>query len=57
MFDVSVADEELARALNCPVGAPLLTGRQVVMAEKHQILYYKEQYIVSDRYKYVVSYR
>lgn len=57
MFDVSVADEELARALNCPVGAPLLTVRQVVMAEKHQILYYNEQYIVSDRYKYVVSYR
>lgn len=57
MFDVSAADEKQARALDCPAGTPLLTVRQVVMAEKHQILYYNEQYIMSDRYKYVVSYR
>lgn len=57
MFDVSAANEEQSRALDCPAGTPLLVVRQVVMAEEHQILYYNEQYILSDRYKYVVSYR
>lgn len=56
MFDVSPANEDQAKVFDCPVGTPLLLVQQVVMGDGRQILYYNEQYILSQRYRYVVSY-
>ncbi len=56
MFDVSPASEEQAQVFGCPAGTPLLLVQQVVMGDDRQILYYNEQYILSERYRYMVSY-
>ena len=55
-FQVFPADEALSQVFGCSIGTPLLLVQQMVMAEDRQILYYNEQYILSDRYRYVVSY-
>ena len=56
LFLVASASEEQAEVFGCSAGTPLLLVQQVVMAENRQILYYNEQYMLSDRYRYVVSY-
>lgn len=56
VFDVTTATREQAQMLDCTSGTPLLTVHQIVMTTNRQILYYNEQYILSERYKYAVSY-
>ena len=56
IFDIAPASKEHAQFLSCNAGTPMLRVRQIVMTENHQILYYNEQYILTDRYKYAVSY-
>ncbi|MDR1650467.1 MAG: GntR family transcriptional regulator [Synergistaceae bacterium] len=53
-FDVSEAGCEHAAHLECGEGAPLLRVRQTVKAIDNQAMYFNEQYIRSDRYKYAV---
>lgn len=54
-FEVRFATKEQAAWLNCPVNTPLLGVSQIVSGERHGILYYNEQFIRSDIYKYVVG--
>ena len=56
VFEVNPATKEHAKMLKCEVRTPLLTVKQVVMTTNRQILYYNEQYILTDRYKYAISY-
>lgn len=56
VFDIAPATEEQADVFRCPPGAPLLLVQQTVLAADRQILYYNEQYILTERYKYVISY-
>ena len=56
IFDIAPASKEHAQFLSCNAGTPMLRVRQIVMTENHQILYYNEQYMLTDRYKYAVSY-
>ena len=55
VIEVKYADKEQARYLECSFGEALLGVSQTVMTEEQEILYYNEQYIRSDRYKYVVG--
>ncbi|MEG2699516.1 MAG: UTRA domain-containing protein, partial [Ruthenibacterium sp.] len=54
-FEVRFATKEHAQWLECPVNMPLLGISQVVYNEMHNVLYYNEQFIRSDIYKYVVE--
>ncbi len=54
-FEVHFAGKEQASWLQCPVNTPLLKVSQVVLNEMRGVLYYNEQYIRSDIYKYVVG--
>lgn len=54
-IEVKQATREHARSLECPVGTALLGVNQTVMTADREILYYNEQYIRSDRYKYFVG--
>jgi len=54
VFEIKTADRELAQYLDCSVGYPLLRVKQVVLIERDEPLYYNEQFIRSDRYKYTV---
>lgn len=56
IFDIARATEEQAIIFRCQANAPLLLVRQTVLTRDRQILYYNEQFILTDRYKYVVSY-
>ena len=56
IFDIACATEEQAALFRCQPGTPLLLVRQTVLTADRQILYYNEQYILSERYKYVISY-
>lgn len=52
-FDVRLADKEQSKWLECQLDTPLLGIQQLVYNEHNQILYYNEQYIKSEIYKYV----
>lgn len=54
-ISVKLASREQAKSLECSAGTPLLGVDQTVMTEQKEILYYNEQYIRSDRYKYYVG--
>lgn len=54
-ISVKPATREQAKSLECAAGTPLLGVDQTVMTEAREILYYNEQYIRSDRYKYYVG--
>lgn len=56
IFDICQATKEQAAIFRCVTNTPLLQVRQTVLASDRQILYYNEQYILSERYKYMVSY-
>lgn len=56
IFDIVQATDEQAGIFRCQPNTPLLLVRQTVLTQDRQILYYNEQYILSERYKYVVSY-
>lgn len=55
-FDITLATTAMAELLSCNERTPLLTVRQLVMAEDRQVLYYNEQFILAEQYKYRVSY-
>lgn len=55
-FDVIMASEDAAAYLKCRKKTPLLAVYQTVLTENSQVLYYNEQYIISERYKYMVAY-
>lgn len=55
-FDVAGATEETTRVFHCQPGTPLLLVRQTVLTMDREIMYYNEQFILSERYKYVVYY-
>ncbi|MDR0615376.1 MAG: GntR family transcriptional regulator [Synergistaceae bacterium] len=54
-FDISMASHEHASYLECPEGYPLLRVRQTIKAEDMRVIYFNEQFIRADRYKYAVS--
>ena len=54
IFDVCEAGNEAAKYLDCSLTFPVLRVRQKVYSEEKKIIYYNEQYIRSDRYKYAV---
>lgn len=54
-IEVKQASREQARSLECPAGTALLGVDQTVMTDDKEVLYYNEQYIRSDRYKYHVG--
>lgn len=56
IYDVVRAGREHASSLGCNLGTPLLRVWQTVMAEQRQVLYCNEQYIMSDLYKYAITY-
>lgn len=53
-FDVCEAGEEAAKYLDCDIAFPLLRVSQKVYGEERKLIYYNEQHIRSDRYKYAV---
>lgn len=53
-YEVRHASKEHAEHLDCKVGTPLLQVSQTVFRENGKKLYYDEQYIRSDRYKYAM---
>ncbi len=55
MFEVKYSNKEYSDLLKCATNMPLLKVRQLVYAENDEVLYYNEQYIRSDKYKYTVS--
>ncbi len=52
-YEVRFADKMQAKWLKCPVNTPLLGVSQVVYTQQEQVLYYNEQYIRSEIYKYI----
>lgn len=56
-FDIVTADETIAKVLQCQPDTPLLKVSQTVLAEDQQIIYYNEQYILTQRYTYMVDYQ
>jgi GntR family transcriptional regulator len=54
MFDVEFANKKVAEILNCPKSTPLLKINQKVLTINEELVYYNEQYIRQDLYKYVV---
>lgn len=57
MFNVVLASEEIASKLNCKVGTPLLHIEQKVLTEEGSLIYFNEQYVRQDLYRYVVKSR
>lgn len=54
VFEVGHATREHSAYLDCVVGTPLLRVSQTVLTDQLRVMYYNEQYIRSDRYKYTV---
>jgi len=52
VFDIKYANKEIAGFLKCEVSYPLLRVRQTVMVDQERIVYYNEQCIMSEIYKY-----
>lgn len=55
IFEVAYATKEQSTQLQCNLGDALLKVSQTVRKEDGSILYYNEQFICSERYKYAVS--
>lgn len=55
IFEVKHSNKEYSTHLKCASSMPLLKVRQMVYTENNDVLYYNEQYIRSDKYKYAVS--
>lgn len=54
VIEIKYATKEQAKYLDCVVGTPLLYISQLVVGDMNQVLYYNEQYIRSDIYKFSV---
>ncbi|MEG0077597.1 GntR family transcriptional regulator [Anaerorhabdus sp.] len=54
VIEIKYATKEQAKHLDCVVGTPLLYISQLVVGDMNQVLYYNEQYIRSDIYKFSV---
>lgn len=54
-FEVHFADKEEGEWLLCPAHTALQGVSQIVYGENNRVLYYNEQYIRSDIYKYVTG--
>lgn len=54
-FQVQLAEELPARLLEVPKGQPLLRVSQSILDQNEQIVYYNEQLVRSDVYKYTVK--
>jgi GntR family transcriptional regulator len=55
-FAVGYASKEAAVLLGCDPGTALLQVSQFISTKDAKILYYNEQFVRSDRYKYAVRY-
>lgn len=55
VFDVRPASKSQAELLDCPVKHPLLRVSQRVYGTDGSLIYYNEQYILSEQYKYAVN--
>lgn len=53
-FEIKISDEKLSKYLVINEGSPLLKIKQEVLTENGELIYYNEQYIVSEIYQYVV---
>ena len=49
------SNKEYSNYLKCASNMALLKVRQLVYTENNEVLYYNEQHIRSDKYKYAVS--
>ena len=54
VIDIYLADKNMKQALCCKENAPLLKVAQTVIDREDQIIYYNEQYIKSEHYKFSV---
>ncbi|MEH7347565.1 GntR family transcriptional regulator [Gottfriedia acidiceleris] len=54
IFEVKSATKEQAEFLEYKTGSPLLRVSQTIFTEKLDLLYYNEEYIRTDRYKYAI---
>jgi GntR family transcriptional regulator len=54
VIEIKYATKEQAKNLDCVVGTPLLYISQLVVGDMNQVLYYNEQYIRTDIYKFSV---
>lgn len=54
IFDISYTDKIKSKLLEIEMSKPLLAISQCVIGEKDQIIYFNEQYIRCDLYKYAV---
>lgn len=55
VMDIRCANQEQGELLGCAAGTPLLCVSQSVLGEKSQILYFNQQYIRTDIYKFTVK--
>ncbi len=55
IMDIKYANKEQSEVLGCVVGMPLLCVSQSVLGEQGQILYFNQQYIRTDIYKFTVK--
>ncbi|MGL6107002.1 GntR family transcriptional regulator [Romboutsia sp.] len=55
IFEVKYSNKEYSKYLKCSSNMPLLKVRQLVYTENNEVLYYNEQLIRSDKYKYAVA--
>ncbi|MDO4489350.1 MAG: GntR family transcriptional regulator [Eubacteriales bacterium] len=55
MFDIAYATGETAKSLDCKEDTPLLCVYQKVYSTDKKVMYVNNQYIRSDRYKYVCN--
>lgn len=55
IMDIKYANKEQSEVLSCVVGMPLLCVSQSVLGEQDQILYFNQQYIRTDIYKFTVK--
>lgn len=54
LFDIEFANKNVSELLKCPTSTPLLYIKQKVLTANEELIYYNEQYIRQDLYKYVV---
>lgn len=52
IFDIKYATKEISNWLKCDISYPLLRVNQTVLADENKIVYFNEQYIMSEIYKY-----
>lgn len=53
-FDIAYATPEQAKLLDCLTSMPLLRVSEIIRTPAREVLYYNEQFIRADRYRYAI---